>query len=698
MREFFVTIICLSSLSSSNAQVSKQIKEQFDNLHTNFTITSGNNSYAGIVDYIYNYTNPFVNANYGENMGFLLESYLILYKTTGDKAYLIRFINESLKIVGARQLNLLFTNINLDDSANEYSGLTQYYKDGMLIWAMAHYCYLVLKEFPELINETIPASVLIIPSANYPINQLPTNSAYSYGNIARWLAEKLTETILAINGLFWIDYESGYRKSTPWASSFPDEFPSDINMQSTFGAGMLYLGMLSAELPELPLQIFLDKGASIARLYKKPLLLEDKCECQTFAGPPLIYNTIENSYWWYSSGWRVEDRNGCLVSTCNSLFQPASKSYLAYTKYIEDISHAITTLVLVHVAHELDVYTNNAYAFNEQDMTRFKNMFTKQIFNGNLEQPQFHSAVNGMDGPIYPESESNQFDIFRYSSLGFMPLYQFDDGDGASVYEIIMRFYENEVMISPGNISDGQRSYGLAHTVAAQWEKECVDVTLYNRRMVYDQDLFAKQKLSIAPEKEEEFIHQLGDRSFAAPEITSNTFTIEPNVKVTLSAGETITLESGFTAESGAEFSTVIQPLLCVGDQGGRYANINDGSSNKPSKSDRAKRTTSEPQSDVRDISLISSNDFTPNKIKVFPNPCSDYFQLTITNHDYENVEFILLNPIGLKQSLSPESSILKDGALEYTFNTQLLNSGVYYIQISQNTTVKAITKLLIVK
>lgn len=569
----------------------------------------------------------------------------------------------------------------------------------MLIWAMAHYCYMVLKEFPELSSATIPASLLIIPDANYPFNQLPINVAYTYGNIASWLAEKLTETILAINSLFWIDHESGFRKSTSWANSFPDEFPdefpNDINMQSTFAAGMLYLGMVSAELPNLHLQEFLDKGASIARLYKKPLLLEDKCVCETFAGAPLINNSPDNSYWWYHSGWRItKDSDPCFG--CDAFLALDNPIYPEYVKYIEDISHAITTLVLVHVAYELDIYTNNAYAFTEEDMTRFKNMFTKHIFNGNLEQPQFHSAVNGMDGPIYPESESNEFNVFKFSSLGFMPLYQFDDDDGPSVYEIIMRFYENEVMISPGNISDGQRSYGLAHTVAAQWEKECVDVTLYNRQMVYDQDLFAKGKLFIAPEKEEEFIHHLGDKSFAAPEITSNTFTIEPNVNVTLSAGESIILESGFTAEAGSEFKAQIQALLCSND--GRYANFSDDDLSRPLNSQSDKQIYTEPPLMNNEIRINAKNDLTSNKIKVFPNPCNDYFQLSVPGLENDHIEVTLLNPMGLKQSLIPESSTLINNAWEYPFNTQLLNSGVYYIQISQQGVVKEVKKILIVK
>lgn len=54
-----------------------------------------NGTHTGILNYIES-SNPLNGYAYGEQLGFVLESYLNMYKTTKDKAYLNKFINLSL--------------------------------------------------------------------------------------------------------------------------------------------------------------------------------------------------------------------------------------------------------------------------------------------------------------------------------------------------------------------------------------------------------------------------------------------------------------------------------------------------------------------------------------------------------------------------------------------------------------------------
>lgn len=54
----------------------------------------------------------------------------------------------------------------------------------------------------------------------------------------------------------------------------------------------------------------------------------------------------------------------------------------------------------------------------------------------------------------------------------------------------------------------------------AQWDKECFNLKIYNRRMVYDQDFVVKNTLVVAPQEQDDY-YSLGDASFAEPVINT---------------------------------------------------------------------------------------------------------------------------------------------------------------------------------
>jgi hypothetical protein len=254
-----------------------------------------------------------------------------------------------------------------------------------------------------------------------------------------------------------------------------------------------------------------------------------------------ILNSSANAYWWYHSGWRVARE--CLNT----------KSYEQYTKFFEDLSHGALTLSLV-----LDYY-NCLGLFSTADMVRFRNTFTKLLYNGD---GTFNNAVNGADNPIFHNGNSDSewpHNLLKMSSMAYMPFSRFDNLSTApNVYNIIMNFYAGNVsnMAIPLNGMDGLPHKGHAETVKAQWERECPNLSLYNRDVVYHQDFFAKHNLVIEPQ-------QSSGRSYADPVIHTPDFIVEPGVMANFTAGHEIVLKPGTVFKEGSYVIAAINPALC---------------------------------------------------------------------------------------------------------------------------------------
>lgn len=210
------------------------------------------------------------------------------------------------------------------------------------------------------------------------------------------------------------------------------------------------------------------------------------------------------------------------------------------------------------MSHRYSLYTNGFYPFTDTEMVRFRNTFTKHVWDPTAGG--FHTAVNGQDAPVYPPSYNGQFNVLRYNALAWMPLQHFDQASGAAtgdqVYDIIMGFYESEVHGSPTDLTGGFHYLGLAEVVSAQWERECFSLTLFNRELVYDQDFAAKAVLTVDAFGEE-------GASFADPVIHVPRFTVHEGIRSQFRAGGAVAWEPGFEAVYGSVVEAVIDPLGC---------------------------------------------------------------------------------------------------------------------------------------
>lgn len=479
---------------------------------------------------------------YGDGMCHVLEGYITMYETTKDKAYLYKFILESLCMMGNRNDYAEVEPIPRWDAKSLY-------KNGNIIAPFARFVHFV-KNNPELYSTVL-----------YQFSEIANNSFSvqfnTFGEYANWLQDRCGETLwwFTSNG-YWI--ADGFRKSTTAT------IPAEINMQSGFGRALLYIGLVANE------PAFLDKAMVLANKYKSNLSLSDPCEHKSFNNP-VFQITPDNSYQWYHRGWQVEKKN--CWSNKFPFHHTNVDDYSKYTEFKEDISHGAPVTWL---PNDFLKYQPNT-PFNQTDMVRFKNMFAKRIYAGN---GNFHNAVDGTDNPVSctncgTDLPINYF-IYEFTPLSYIYLSRYDDLETTSptVYKIVMEDYLSKISgkSSLSNVYGGMANKGHAEVVQEQWRRECTNLTLYNRKVVYDQDFFAKNTLEIAPQKTD-YLHQQNDYSFAEPKITENTFEIENGVKTTITAGKEIVLKPGTHIKAGANVHLKIDPFLCQDSESGIQQN-----------------------------------------------------------------------------------------------------------------------------
>jgi hypothetical protein len=668
--------VLLSFLSKSQTNADLQIKEQYDTISNK--IVSFEDMRTLHVD---NNNGDFL----GDGVSYFLSSLLHMFRTTGDKAYLIRFVSYSYQIQNVR--NDFNNSSNHPGWANLLStdqppGTT--YQDGLIIMPMSEFVYLVRN------NTTLFNTVLPSPSEIYANSQLQfmfPSSFSTYGDYAQWLGLRVDETLdWYISNGYWND-NLGFKR-----------YPSDntgtvLNMQSGFAVALFYMGFSD------PNNSYQQKVNILSNLYKSDVPLfytgcvpltnnAASCNSNLYENFPVLYTDNNYSYAWYDKGWVVVPQ----ISCGPYIGAEQSCDYADNTDHAtEDISHGLLDMFFPEVLYQ----NAPGQYFSEDDMVKWHNTFTSNIYAGNND---FHNSVSG--GDITDISSS--INDLKNRAMGWMPLYAFDGLQNANqpnVYDIIMSMYNdaNYYLKDNPNLHWGTTQsggierldyLGLSDVVAAQWDKQCVNLSLYKRDLVYDQDFNVKNSLTVEPQSPSFYN---APQSFADPKIATPDFTIEPNVTSNMTAGEEIILKPGFTAKAGCNFTASIIPSACT--DGMRTGNPNGNvNMNVPQT-----QTTS-----TKTIPPTENNIPAPqNSLGIYPNPTDGTSNIYFSIGEKSNVTLKIVDQYG--QEIFPEgtNSEIKNVETEQgnyivPLDTKNLNSGVYLCILQINGEVVQTKKMVV--
>ena len=598
---------------------------------------------------------------FGDGMSKLIEGYIAMYKATGDKAYLYKFILQSLCMMENRHdLNASATN-----NDPRWSFDPQMYQDGYIIATFSRFIYFVKLEEPSLFNEPVHQFDELNPT-NYAANTCNCNNFgitfSTFGQYANWLQDRVGETLwwYLTNG-YWSNSWGMLQEATSNATGV------SINMQVGFGRALLFIGLTASE------QSFLDKAETIANLFKGNVNFYDPCEDE-FYNAKVLRATSDNAYWWYHSGWSIPRRD-CGVWTG---FPPSFNYYLkapshsGFVEYFEDISHgAIVTWL------PLDFYHfQPSTPFISNDMVRLRNMFSKKVYDGS---GNFHNAVNGQDGPICAggndcEPKNPPISYFAHESrnipLNYMLLAEFDGADGTAtapdVYDIVFDYYVNNIQGSTTSPYGGQNNKGHAEIVQAQWIRECPSLTLYNRKIVYNQDFRVEGTLTVAPE-------ETPGNSYAEPIISDQVFTAEPGTTVNMVAGESIVLKPGTHIKAGSDFHASIDTNLCSNTKNLKtYGNESNENDDNYTISKNVNETLRETQIAEKPNYLFK------NSLNVYPNPFDNNTLIQFTLQKTSNVTLTVFDNFGRTVFNQIVDRELKEGIYNIPFSGNNLPSGFY--------------------
>lgn len=332
-----------------------------------------------------------------ENGARLIESLLVMYETTHDKAYLhwamdlsVHWI--SMRGIGPNSVSPVAWNQGIPlieplFNVETYSP----HNPSLIIWAMAHLCHIILiEEQSTLCAQNFDPALLEKYGAS-----IPTLSQYTtYGLFADWLVHRLVESMDFLISNFWLGPNKGFRDASGYA-------PGAINQQSSFGAALFYLGHLSNSSPCFGnsgtysgLQSYLDKAANIATLFTEPFLVCDfvlngsltTCVPNTCVNQlPFVSSPTSQSFWWYIDGYGIP-RDSCLNQDVvdreewlNFSMNPNQNG----VRFFEDISHAVRTMYFPIVCEKNNFSSQGFHFFDPSDMAKFSNTFKNVIWNAN---------------------------------------------------------------------------------------------------------------------------------------------------------------------------------------------------------------------------------------------------------------------------------------------------------------------------
>ena len=632
-----ITILCQSNVCLAQDFASFPIKEQYDK-HQQTLVLNGSLNPCNV-----NHEPCAISNNYGDGNAFILESYIKMYETTGDKAYLLKFVLDAICMQEHRRD---FVGIEYTPSWGGYccDGNKCLYHDGNIIWAMSHFIYIIKGEFgqtrPGIYNEPLPQLDEIVKAEGQAFfnHYWPT-----YGDFAEWLqilAEQTLDTYTYGSVNWWGDDTRCYLPT-------PDhtDRAAQVNLQSGFACALYYFWLTDHGHTD-----YYDKAISIASAYKGTYCVEipDILGCLGHYHDYLDVLGISNSsYLWKHNGWRQQN--------C---------SEYGGTNDYEDMSHAALTMQFPRAINN-KLETGGIKYFDDDDMTLFRNTFLFNIYAGEDENgcPQFHPGIDGNDDINY-RTEFNGLNSLKTTSLAWMPFYKYDTYNPPfNVYDIVMKYYTHDILNNINNIVYGNEFLGLSEVVLAQWDKECENLTLYNRDVIYDQDFTVNNKLEVAPQRDGDVNYTLepfadyktydGQTTFHDDGAT-NRFVIQTGKTVNMIAGESITLLPGFVAESGSNFSASINSSICT--DGLKLSNY----------------SFSEIHKEQLNINSRIRNEF---DLTIYPNPTSGKFSIEYSFEASASTTLAVFNTIG-------EIVMQKKGDLPREIDLTGKPQGIYMIKV----------------
>ena len=468
---------------------------------------------------------------YGDGMSKILEAYVTMYRTTGDKAYLYKFVHQSMCIVRNRH--------DISGLENIPRWADQMYRDGYIIAGFSVFIHLIKKDSVHLYTERLYQFEEFIAD-NFKDGTCFCNFTgrdfLTFGEYAEWLEKISHETMeWYINAGYWEDHTAFKKRPNT-------DRAVEINMQIGFARALLFLGLT------MPNEEYMRKADIVSDLFHSTIRFFDPCDNKYYYQPVFITDT-NNAYWWYHRGWDIPKRDCGKLSLIPPGFFLHSKApnHNAYVRYIEDNSHGVvvTWLPLDYIKYQPNT------KFTENDLIRFRNTFAKNLYRDG----EFFTGVDGTNGNTWLEVAYKPERLKEATPFGCLSYIVFSPFDGAdetaslpNVYNIVMDFYIENVLGTQGlhRLYGGQGNKGHSHMVEIQWQRENTNLHLYNRMLVYNQDFFAKAKLIVDGDSGKTLL------SYAEPRTEIRKFIIKSEVETVLTAGEKIVLRN-FHAEKGSK-------------------------------------------------------------------------------------------------------------------------------------------------
>lgn len=610
---------------------------------------------------------PTYDALLGDRFADVFASFLTMYKTTGDKGYLHKFISQTYFVQQFRN-DKQIGGVNPNKGWWQMTKNTErIYYDGVTIWPMAEYCFKIKydPDFMAIANTPLPSCTSL--DINCTI-KWPSTNIVTYGDYANWLAERVHETLKWYIDNGYYSLQHGFKNNPFNIPQF--NYPIQINQQAGFAASLFYIGAFYKNSNQNISNMYLQFSKKLAQKYKGIKLVYKKKNnnaCVPSVQPVFqVYSQQTNAYTWHTNGWETHT----VPNPLNDCYNEQNPRIA--TGYWEDISHGALSLVFPLAVYAYQQQFWGQTYFTQTDMQRFANTLTKLLYFNNNGKTDFYFSVNTGNNLCYicPDNLENGLPVAYNESNRRTALMwgNLDEHDlqNQQVYNLLLNYYaitlDGQNDNAAGKITEGNHYLGLSYLIQNQWQKECVNLSLYKRNMVYNQDFTVKNNISVEPNSNSIYN---SPESYAEPKISTAEFTIEPGVTVNMLAGEEIHLADGFHAKAGSNFHAGINPNMCT--DGGRVAGGNTGHD----------ITLHEPLN--INENLMGNEEVSIEKPKqqwlVFPNPAQQ--ELNVLGSIDENVQLILLDMSGRTIWQHNFASTF------YTADISALEQGIYILQIS---------------